>query len=124
MKIQIQVESNGNVASATITTGYRDPVKEGSKALLRLVRLLQQQEGSSPRFYDVFLRGNQNKVKTIKVIRELTGADLKTAKEMVDHGGRIARELTKEKVDLWSQGLRDVGASFEVIESHRSNDSD
>jgi large subunit ribosomal protein L7/L12 len=114
MKIEIRVTTNhGNTASADITTVTTDPAREGSKALLRLVRLVEQAEKASS--YSITLTATPNKIPTIKVVREMTGLGLKEAKAKVDTLGRaLVTGLTADQVKDWSRKLDETGAKYEV----------
>jgi len=115
MQITIQVSSKlGNSAQTTITTTTLDPAKEGSKALLRLVRLIENQEQMSS-FGILLTAAGPKKIQTIKFVREQTGKGLKEAKDLVDRGGLLVSKLTAEQVHVWTQGLGELGASFEVV---------
>jgi large subunit ribosomal protein L7/L12 len=51
------------------------------------------------------------KIKVIKVVRELTGLGLKEAKEAVESAPKILKEgLTKETADEYKKKLEEVGA--------------
>jgi large subunit ribosomal protein L7/L12 len=113
MKITIQVSSDrGNSASATIKTTTIDPAKEGSKTLLRLVRVIERQEKSST--YSVYLKATPKKIEVIKLVREISGLNLKEAKALVDGLGIIVRKLTVDELAVWTRGLDDCGAEYEV----------
>ncbi len=52
-----------------------------------------------------------NKVKVIKVIRELTGLGLKEAKEVVDGAPKVFKtEVTKEEANMAKEALEKEGA--------------
>ena len=52
-----------------------------------------------------------NKVKVIKVVREITGLGLKEAKELVDNAPKILKEqASKEDADAAKKKLEEVGA--------------
>lgn len=56
-----------------------------------------------------------NKVKVIKVVRELTGLGLKEAKEVVDNAPKTLKEgVSKEEADQIKEKLEAAGASVEV----------
>ena len=55
------------------------------------------------------------KIKVIKVVRELTGLGLKEAKELVDGAPKTLKEaVTKEDAEAIKAKLTEVGASVEV----------
>lgn len=57
----------------------------------------------------------QEKIKVIKVVRELTGLGLKEAKELVDGAPKTLKEaVTKEDAEAIKAKLTEVGASVEV----------
>jgi large subunit ribosomal protein L7/L12 len=57
----------------------------------------------------------QQKIKVIKVVREITGLGLKEAKEMVDAAPKTIKEgVSKEEADTLLAKLTDVGATAEV----------
>jgi len=56
-----------------------------------------------------------NKVKVIKVVREITGLGLKEAKELVDNTPKAVKEgATKEEAEEIKAKLEEVGANVEV----------
>ena len=55
-----------------------------------------------------------NKVKVIKVVRELTGLGLKEAKELVDNGGKLKEAVSKEEAEDIKKQLEEVGAKVTV----------
>lgn len=66
--------------------------------------------------FDVILStvGDQ-KIKVIKVVREITGLGLKEAKEVVDNAPKALKEgVTKEEAEEIKTKLAEVGASVEV----------
>ncbi len=51
------------------------------------------------------------KVKTIKVVREITGLGLKEAKDVVDNAPKVLKEgISKEEAELLKKQLEEVGA--------------
>jgi len=66
--------------------------------------------------FDVILASAGNeKIKVIKVVRELTGLGLKEAKELVDNAPKAIKEgASKEEADDIKAKLEEVGASVEV----------
>ncbi len=66
--------------------------------------------------FDVVLASaGAEKIKVIKVVRELTGLGLKEAKELVDGAPKTLKEgASKEEADSMKAKLEEVGASVEV----------
>ena len=55
-----------------------------------------------------------NKVKVIKVVREVTGLGLKEAKDLVDKGGVIKEAAPKDEANAIKEKLTAAGAEVEV----------
>jgi large subunit ribosomal protein L7/L12 len=66
--------------------------------------------------FDVILAGaGAQKIKVIKVVREITGLGLKEAKEVVDSAPKAVKEgVTKDEAEAFKAQLEEVGASVEV----------
>ncbi len=66
--------------------------------------------------FDVVLASSgAEKIKVIKVVRELTGLGLKEAKEVVDGAPKTLKEgASKEEAESMKAKLEEVGASVEV----------
>lgn len=66
--------------------------------------------------FDVILRAaGAEKIKVIKVVRELTGLGLKEAKELVDTAPKPVKEgVSKEEAEKVEASLKEVGADVEV----------
>ena len=66
--------------------------------------------------FDVVLaNAGSQKIKVIKVVRELTGLGLKEAKEIVDGAPKTLKEaVSKEEAEDIKAKLADVGAEVEV----------
>ena len=66
--------------------------------------------------FDVVLsNAGSNKIKVIKVVREITGLGLKEAKEIVDGAPKTLKEaVSKEEADQIKEKLEAAGASVEV----------
>ena len=66
--------------------------------------------------FDVVLTSaGQEKIKVIKVVREITGLGLKEAKEVVDNAPKALKEgVSKEDAEAIKAKLEEVGASVEV----------
>lgn len=57
----------------------------------------------------------QEKIKVIKVVRELTGLGLKEAKEVVDNAPKAVKEgASKEEAEEMKTKLEEVGATVEL----------
>ena len=66
--------------------------------------------------FDVILASaGDQKIKVIKVVREITGLGLKEAKEVVDNAPKAVKEgVTKEEAEEIKAKLEEVGANVEV----------
>ncbi|MBM7610207.1 large subunit ribosomal protein L7/L12 [Lysinibacillus composti] len=66
--------------------------------------------------FDVVLASaGDQKIKVIKVVREITGLGLKEAKEVVDNAPKALKEgVSKEEAEEIKAKLEEVGASVEV----------
>ena len=66
--------------------------------------------------FDVVLASaGAQKIKVIKVVREITGLGLKEAKEIVDNAPKALKEgISKEEAEEAKAKLEEVGASVEV----------
>jgi len=66
--------------------------------------------------FDVILTSvGQEKIKVIKVVREVTGLGLKEAKELVDSAPKPVKEgIPKEDAEKLAEALKAVGAEVEV----------
>lgn len=66
--------------------------------------------------FDVVLASaGDQKIKVIKVVRELTGLGLKEAKEVVDNAPKAIKEgVSKEEAEEMKAKLEEVGAGVEV----------
>ena len=66
--------------------------------------------------FDVILASaGDQKIKVIKVVRELTGLGLKEAKEVVDNAPKSLKEgVSKEEAEEIKAKLEEVGANVEV----------
>ncbi|MFW2489417.1 50S ribosomal protein L7/L12 [Clostridium chromiireducens] len=66
--------------------------------------------------FDVVLASaGDNKIKVIKVVREITGLGLKEAKEIVDGAPKTIKEaVSKEEAEEMKAKLAEVGATVEV----------
>jgi len=67
--------------------------------------------------FAVVLKGDGgNKIKVIKVIREVSGLGLKEAKDMAENlGGKIKEGLSKEEAEALATKFKDVGADMEIV---------
>jgi large subunit ribosomal protein L7/L12 len=66
--------------------------------------------------FDVVLASaGDQKIKVIKVVREITGLGLKEAKEVVDNAPKAIKEgISKEEAEEMKAKLEEVGAGVEV----------
>ncbi|WP_391118478.1 MULTISPECIES: 50S ribosomal protein L7/L12 [unclassified Psychrobacillus] len=66
--------------------------------------------------FDVILASaGDQKIKVIKVVREITGLGLKEAKEVVDNAPKAVKEgVSKEDAEAIKAQLEEVGANVEV----------
>ncbi|OZS78566.1 50S ribosomal protein L7/L12 [Tetzosporium hominis] len=66
--------------------------------------------------FDVILASaGDQKIKVIKVVREITGLGLKEAKEVVDNAPKALKEgVSKEDAEAIKAQLEEVGANVEV----------
>ncbi|MFS0689607.1 50S ribosomal protein L7/L12 [Sporosarcina sp. 179-K 8C2 HS] len=66
--------------------------------------------------FDVVLASaGDQKIKVIKVVREITGLGLKEAKEVVDNAPKAIKEgVSKEEAEEMKAKLEEVGAGVEV----------
>ncbi|MBQ9942370.1 MAG: 50S ribosomal protein L7/L12 [Christensenellaceae bacterium] len=66
--------------------------------------------------FDLILKAaGSEKIKVIKVVRELTGLGLKEAKELVDTAPKPVKEgISKEDCEKYAEQLKAVGADVEV----------
>ena len=66
--------------------------------------------------FDVILASaGDQKIKVIKVVREITGLGLKEAKEVVDNAPKALKEgVSKEDAEAMKAQLEEVGASVEL----------
>ncbi|MBD7945023.1 MULTISPECIES: 50S ribosomal protein L7/L12 [Psychrobacillus] len=66
--------------------------------------------------FDVILASaGDQKIKVIKVVREITGLGLKEAKEVVDNAPKALKEgVSKEDAEAMKAQLEEVGANVEV----------
>lgn len=66
--------------------------------------------------FDVVLtNAGANKIKVIKVVREITGLGLKEAKELVDNAPKTLKEaVSKDEAEQMKEKLEAAGASVEV----------
>lgn len=66
--------------------------------------------------FDVILKeAGSEKIKVIKVVRELTGLGLKEAKELVDNPPKAVKEgISKQDAEEIAAKFKEVGATVEV----------
>lgn len=66
-------------------------------------------------FNVILVDGGAEKIKVIKVVREITGLGLKEAKDLVDGAPKAVKEaVSKEESDSIKAKLEEVGAKVEV----------
>ena len=80
--------------------------------MLLLAALLKKEKTE----FDVELTSvGDQKIKVIKVVRELTGLGLKEAKEVVDNAPKMIKEgLPKEEAEAAKAKLEEVGATITI----------
>ncbi len=65
--------------------------------------------------FDVILKSQGEKIKVIKIVRELTGLGLKEAKDMVDNVPSTLKEgVSKEEAEELKAKFGEVGADVEI----------
>ncbi|MEA4964317.1 MAG: 50S ribosomal protein L7/L12 [Oscillospiraceae bacterium] len=66
--------------------------------------------------FDVILKEiGAEKIKVIKVVREITGLGLKEAKELVDNAPKAVKEgISKDDAEAMAVKFKDVGATCEI----------
>ena len=66
--------------------------------------------------FDVILKGvGAEKIKVIKVVRELTGLGLKEAKDVVDGApSKVKEGVNKEEAEKIAAAFKEVGATCEI----------
>ena len=66
--------------------------------------------------FDVILKSaGPNKMAVIKLVKDLTGAGLKDAKDMVDNAPKALKEgISKEAADEIANKLKEAGAEVEI----------
>ena len=66
--------------------------------------------------FDVILKAaGANKMAVIKLVKDLTGAGLKDAKDMVDNAPKSLKEgISKEAADEIAAKLKEAGAEVEI----------
>ena len=73
------------------------------------------EEEEQTEFTVVLAGAGDQKIKVIKVVREVTGLGLKEAKELVDSAPKPLKEnIAKEEADALKTQLEEAGASVEV----------
>lgn len=113
MQIKIEITGlSGNTASSAFKSTTLDPAAEGSKTLLRLVRLIQLQERVD--IFSITITGMKNKIQVIKLLREKTGLGLKQAKDVVESDGPLVKKLTADEVQVWTKTLDEIEATYHV----------
>ncbi len=74
------------------------------------------EEAEEKTSFDVVLKGSgDQKIKVIKVVREVTGLGLKEAKDLVDNLPKPLKEgVSKEEADELAEKVKEVGGDVEV----------
>lgn len=76
---------------------------------------LQQQLKKKTEFDVIITEAGQEKVKVIKVVKDLTGLGLKDAKAVVDGAPKAVKEgVSKDEADDIKAKLEEAGATVEV----------
>ena len=76
---------------------------------------LQQQLKKKTEFDVIITEAGQEKVKVIKVVKDLTGLGLKDAKAVVDGAPKAVKEgVSKDEADDIKAKLEEAGAEVEV----------
>ena len=66
-------------------------------------------------FYAILKEVGPEKIKVIKVVRELTGLGLKEAKDLVDNAPKPLKEgASKEECEKIAAAFKEVGATVEI----------
>ncbi|AEE92280.1 MAG: 50S ribosomal protein L7/L12 [Tepidanaerobacter acetatoxydans] len=72
-------------------------------------------EAEQTEFDVVLTAAGDQKIKVIKVVREITGLGLKEAKDLVDGAPKAVKEkVSKEEAEQIKEKLAEVGASVEI----------
>jgi large subunit ribosomal protein L7/L12 len=72
-------------------------------------------EAEAPSAFDVVLTSaGAQKIAVIKVVKELTGLGLKEAKDIVDNGGTVKEQASKDEAEEVKAKLEEAGASVEL----------
>ncbi len=65
--------------------------------------------------FDVILKSQGEKIKVIKIVREVTGLGLKEAKELVDGvPSELKKGIAKDEAEELKKKLEEVGAEVEI----------
>ena len=75
----------------------------------------QAAEETGPSKVNVVLKeAGANKIKVIKIVRDVTGLGLKEAKAIADNGGAVKEGMDKEEADKLKAQFEEVGATIEL----------
>ena len=98
------LEEEFGVSAAATAVAVAGPVAAGAE------------EAEEKTEFDVVLTEvGQEKIKVIKVVRELTGLGLKEAKEVVDKApGKVKEGVNKEDAEKIVAAFKEVGATCEI----------
>lgn len=72
-------------------------------------------DDEGPSTVDVVLTsGGAQKIAVIKVVKEITGLGLKEAKAIVDEGGKVKEQVSKDEGEELKAKLEEAGATVEL----------
>jgi len=72
-------------------------------------------EDEGPSAYDVVLaNAGGQKIAVIKVVKEINGLGLKEAKDIVDNGGTVKEQASKDEAEEIKAKLEEAGATVEL----------
>ena len=100
-----EMEEKFGVSAAAATVSVAAPAAAGAAAAKE-----EQTE-----FTVILAAAGENKVNTIKAVREVTGLGLKEAKDLVDGAPKPVKEgISKADADAIAKKLTDAGAKVEI----------
>ncbi|HQZ45970.1 MAG TPA: 50S ribosomal protein L7/L12 [Usitatibacteraceae bacterium] len=100
-----EMEEKFGVSAAAATVAVAAPAAGGAAAAAE-----EQTE-----FNVILLAAGENKVNTIKAVREVTGLGLKEAKDLVDGAPKAVKEaVNKAEAETVKKKLEEAGAKVEV----------
>lgn len=76
----------------------------------------EAEEAEEQTEFDVILTGaGDQKIKVIKVVREVTGLGLKEAKDLVDNAPKAVKEaISKDEAEALVEKIKEVGGGVEI----------